>query len=134
MCFCSSPVGVFEFEKFANGTKAVMDAVVLATQNGATTIIGITTIFYFTENSILKIFIISKVEVILLRAVLNGKQKTKSATFRQAEEHPWNCWKAKFYPELQPLVTPRFSVHLPSRKSPVMEWICVVCFIVGIIR
>lgn len=36
----NGPVGVFEFEKFANGTKAVMDAVVLATQNGATTIIG----------------------------------------------------------------------------------------------
>lgn len=34
------PVGVFEFEKFATGTKAVMDAVVLVTQNGATTIIG----------------------------------------------------------------------------------------------
>ena len=33
-------MGVFEFEKFAAGTKAVMDAVVLATQNGATTIIG----------------------------------------------------------------------------------------------
>lgn len=33
-------MGVFEFEKFATGTKAVMDAVVLATQNGATTIIG----------------------------------------------------------------------------------------------
>lgn len=31
---------MFEFEKFATGTKAVMDAVVLATQNGATTIIG----------------------------------------------------------------------------------------------
>lgn len=34
------PPGVFEFENFANGTKAVMDAVVMATQNGATTIIG----------------------------------------------------------------------------------------------
>ena len=34
------PVGVFEFDKFANGTKAVMDAVVAATQRGATTIIG----------------------------------------------------------------------------------------------
>ena len=35
-----SPVGVFEFEKFAAGTKAVMDAVVLATESGTTTIIG----------------------------------------------------------------------------------------------
>ena len=35
-----SPVGVFEFEKFANGTKAVMDAVVMATEKGATSIIG----------------------------------------------------------------------------------------------
>ena len=36
----SSPVGVFEFEKFATATKAVMDAVVIATQKGATSIIG----------------------------------------------------------------------------------------------
>ena len=35
-----SPVGVFEMEKFAAGTKGVMDAVVEATKNGATTIIG----------------------------------------------------------------------------------------------
>jgi phosphoglycerate kinase len=31
---------VFEFEKFANGTKALMDAVVALTENGGTTIIG----------------------------------------------------------------------------------------------
>jgi len=37
---CSSPVGVFEFEKFATATKAVMDAVVMATEKGATSIIG----------------------------------------------------------------------------------------------
>lgn len=36
----SRPVGVFEFDNFAKGTKAVMDAVVAATENGATTIIG----------------------------------------------------------------------------------------------
>ena len=34
------PVGVFEFDKFAAGTKSVMDAVVLATEKGTTTIIG----------------------------------------------------------------------------------------------
>jgi hypothetical protein len=34
------PAGVFEFEKFANGTKALMDAVVALTENGGTTIIG----------------------------------------------------------------------------------------------
>lgn len=32
-------MGVFEFEKFANGTKSLMDAVVAATAN-STTIIG----------------------------------------------------------------------------------------------
>jgi phosphoglycerate kinase len=37
--FCS-PVGVFEFPAFEHGTKAVMDAVVEATRNGATSIIG----------------------------------------------------------------------------------------------
>lgn len=36
----NGPAGVFEFEKFANGTKALMDNVVAATSSGATTIIG----------------------------------------------------------------------------------------------
>jgi len=36
----NGPVGVFEMEKFAAGTHAIMDAVVEATQAGATTIIG----------------------------------------------------------------------------------------------
>ncbi|XP_052796682.1 probable phosphoglycerate kinase [Mya arenaria] len=36
----NGPSGVFEFEKFAKGTKAVMDAVVMATEKGAATIIG----------------------------------------------------------------------------------------------
>jgi phosphoglycerate kinase len=36
----NGPAGVFEFEKFANGTKALMDAVVLATKNGTVSIIG----------------------------------------------------------------------------------------------
>jgi phosphoglycerate kinase len=36
----NGPMGVFEFDSFAKGTKAVMDAVVEVTKNGATTIIG----------------------------------------------------------------------------------------------
>jgi len=36
----NGPMGVFEWDKFANGTKGVMDAVVEATTKGATTIIG----------------------------------------------------------------------------------------------
>lgn len=36
----NGPLGVFEFDNFAAGTKAVMDAVVKATANGKTTIIG----------------------------------------------------------------------------------------------
>jgi phosphoglycerate kinase len=36
----NGPPGVFEFEKFAHGTKAIMDAVVTATKNGACSIIG----------------------------------------------------------------------------------------------
>ena len=35
-----SPMGVFEFENFAAGTKGVMDAVVKATGTGSVTIIG----------------------------------------------------------------------------------------------
>ena len=34
------PAGVFEFEKFAGGTRALMDGVVKATTNGTITIIG----------------------------------------------------------------------------------------------
>lgn len=34
------PAGVFEFEKFAGGTRALMDGVVKATANGTITIIG----------------------------------------------------------------------------------------------
>ena len=36
----NGPLGVFEFEKFAGGTKGVMDAVVEATKAGCTSIIG----------------------------------------------------------------------------------------------
>jgi len=36
----NGPVGVFEFENFAKGTKGLMDAVVEATKKGTTTIIG----------------------------------------------------------------------------------------------
>jgi phosphoglycerate kinase len=36
----NGPVGVFEFAKFATGTRAVMDAMIAATQRGAVTIIG----------------------------------------------------------------------------------------------
>jgi len=36
----NGPPGVFEFEKFAHGTKSMMEAVVKATQGGATSIIG----------------------------------------------------------------------------------------------
>jgi len=36
----NGPVGVFEFDKFENGTKSLMDAVVKATEKGAVSIIG----------------------------------------------------------------------------------------------
>ncbi|MDR0533723.1 MAG: phosphoglycerate kinase [Verrucomicrobiales bacterium] len=36
----NGPAGVFEFDKFANGTKAQADAVAEATANGATTVVG----------------------------------------------------------------------------------------------
>lgn len=36
----NGPPGVFEFDNFSHGTKAVMAAVVEATKNGSTTIIG----------------------------------------------------------------------------------------------
>jgi len=36
----NGPMGVFEFDNYANGTNAIADALVRATENGATTIIG----------------------------------------------------------------------------------------------
>ncbi|KAJ2963743.1 hypothetical protein NQZ79_g1242 [Umbelopsis isabellina] len=36
----NGPTGVFEFDKFANGTKSALDAVIEATNKGATSIIG----------------------------------------------------------------------------------------------
>ena len=36
----NGPVGVFEFENFARGSKAVLDSIVMATEKGATSIIG----------------------------------------------------------------------------------------------
>jgi phosphoglycerate kinase len=36
----NGPMGRFEWERFAGGTKALMDAVVAATQRGAVTVIG----------------------------------------------------------------------------------------------
>jgi len=36
----NGPAGVFEFDKFASGTKGTLDAVVAAAQAGATVIIG----------------------------------------------------------------------------------------------
>jgi phosphoglycerate kinase len=36
----NGPVGVFEMDKFANGTRAIMDALVAATTRGAITVIG----------------------------------------------------------------------------------------------
>lgn len=36
----NGPVGVFEFDKFAKGSRAVLDAIVMATERGATSIIG----------------------------------------------------------------------------------------------
>lgn len=36
----NGPAGVFEFDSFSKGTKALLDAVVEATNNGATTIVG----------------------------------------------------------------------------------------------
>ncbi|KAI9203958.1 phosphoglycerate kinase [Polychytrium aggregatum] len=40
MILWNGPAGVFEFDKFANGTKALLDAVVEATTSGSTTIVG----------------------------------------------------------------------------------------------
>ncbi|CAI5745653.1 unnamed protein product [Peronospora destructor] len=53
----NGPMGVFEFDAFANGTKSVMDAIVKATESGATTIVGggdtaTCCVKYNTENKV----------------------------------------------------------------------------------
>ena len=64
-----SPAGVFEFENFANGTKALMDAVVALTAAGGCTIIGrfdsAPDIRYLFKNIIFHIFILHKYEVLV---------------------------------------------------------------------
>lgn len=36
----NGPVGVFEFENFSKGSRAVLDSICMATEKGATSIIG----------------------------------------------------------------------------------------------
>ena len=36
----NGPVGVFEFDNFSKGSQAVLDSIVMATEKGATSIIG----------------------------------------------------------------------------------------------
>lgn len=40
MPHCARPPGVFEFDNFAKGSKAMLESVVLTTERGAVTIIG----------------------------------------------------------------------------------------------
>ena len=42
----NGPVGVFEFEKFAAGSKTVLETIVITTEKGATSIIGEIQIIY----------------------------------------------------------------------------------------
>ena len=37
----NGPVGVFEFDKFSKGSRAALDSIVMATEKGATSIIGL---------------------------------------------------------------------------------------------
>ena len=37
----NGPVGVFEFDSFANGSRAVLESICMATEKGATSILGI---------------------------------------------------------------------------------------------
>ena len=48
----NGPVGVFEFEKFAVGSKTVLENIVIATEKGTTSIIGtyLITKIRLTEN------------------------------------------------------------------------------------
>ena len=58
----SRPAGVFEFEAFAKGTKALMDAVVARTEAGATTIIG-GGIFLLFLKILLVVMFVNKMDV-----------------------------------------------------------------------
>ena len=46
----NGPVGVFEFEKFAVGSKTVLETIVIATEKGATSIIGMSRLSSNTDH------------------------------------------------------------------------------------
>lgn len=88
---------MFEFENFKKGTVALMDAVVAATQRGATTIIGMEkkiilnlickmskALLQYGPENVQKLSF--KVEVIRQHVQPNLEQKTKSAMFLQEVE------------------------------------------------
>lgn len=88
---------MFEFENFKKGTVALMDAVVAATQRGATTIIGrekkiilnlickmAKALLQYGPENVQKLSF--KVEVIRQHVQPSLEQKTKSAMFLQEVE------------------------------------------------
>lgn len=89
---------MFEFENFKKGTVALMDAVVAATQRGATTIIGMgkkiilnnlickmsKALLQYGPENVQKLSF--KVEVIRQHVQPSLEQKTKSAMFLQEVE------------------------------------------------
>lgn len=95
----NGPVGVFEWDNFANGTKNLMDKVVEVTKSGCVTIIGESKtggkLLYLDFRGLL--FITSmfgvQVEVTLPPAAPSGTQKTKSAMLAQEVVPAWSCWK-----------------------------------------
>ncbi len=90
----NGPCGVFEFAKFEQGTRGVMDAVVKATESGAITIVGSWLLLFKSLNQLggnpSSMF---QAEVIRRRAARNSKRRTRSATCRLVVERLWSCWK-----------------------------------------
>ena len=96
---------MFEFDAFANGTKALMDSVVAKTQDGGITIIGggmkivawDTTMFkgkiieFLIVDQNFNLFYLILLQEILLHAVQSGIQKIRLVMYQQEEELPWNC-------------------------------------------
>lgn len=92
MIVWNGPPGVFEFEKFSHGTKALMDAVVKATAAGTTTVIGLLALFPSLEVT-MNITVL-QVAVTLPLHARSLRLKTKSAMFPLAVVQVWNCLKA----------------------------------------
>jgi len=119
-----SPMGVFEFSNFSEGTKAVGRAVAEATKNGAVSIIGQFVVLLFCCCFVVCFVVlispflfiqIAQVEVILPLLLPNLAWRTRSATAALEAVPAWNCLRARISQESLPSL-----LAAPFKMSPLL--------------